>query len=271
MRDHLGPALEAAGLGAIKVVIWDHNRDGMLERAAVAYGDAAAARYIWGVGYHWYGDARFEAWPERSEVPFEDRQREGAPVFELRGRLGLENVRRVAELRPDKHVIFTEGCQELGGRPLAALLGEWKLGERYAMNIVADLNSGCEGWIDWNLCLDEVGGPNHVGNYCSAPVICDTKADEVLYQPSFWYLGHFSKYIRPGARRAVCSSSRDALEATAFVNVDGSLAVVVMNQSDAPVGFWLKLAGSGAARTEAPPRSITTLLAEPEAGAEARL
>ena len=53
------------------------------------------------------------------------------------------------------------------------MLGEWKLGERYAMNIIADLNSGCEGWIDWNLVLDETGGPNHVGNLCVAPVIAD--------------------------------------------------------------------------------------------------
>ena len=37
-----------------------------------------AAAYVWGLGYHWYGDPRFESWPDRSEVPFGDRQREGA-------------------------------------------------------------------------------------------------------------------------------------------------------------------------------------------------
>jgi len=259
VRDHLGPTLAKSGLGDVKIVIWDHNRDGMLERAAVAYNDPEAAKYIWGVGYHWYGDARFETWPRRSEVPFEDRQRNSAPLFELRARTGFDNVRRVAELCPEKHILFTEGCQELGGRPLADVLGLWKLGERYAMNVISDLNSGTEGWIDWNLCLDEHGGPNHVGNTCVAPIICDTKKDEVLYQAPYWFLGHFSKYIRPGARKAVCSSSRDVLEVVAFLNPDGSLAVVVMNQSEDTIKFWLKIPGS-AVRTVATPRSITTFI-----------
>ncbi|CAE8727699.1 unnamed protein product, partial [Polarella glacialis] len=83
-----------ADLGEVKIVIWDHNRDGMLERAAVAYSDERAAKYIWGLGYHWYGDARFETWPDRSEVCFEDRQHDDADAAELRSRLGLENLRR---------------------------------------------------------------------------------------------------------------------------------------------------------------------------------
>lgn len=262
VRDHLGPALEAAGLHQ-KIIIWDHNRDGMLERASVAYSDPAAARYIWGMGYHWYGDARFETWPERSEIHFEDRQADSdEPLIEIRARLGFENLRRVAELRPDKHIIFTEGCQELSGRPLSETLGDWKLGERYAMNIISDLNAGCEGWIDWNLCLNETGGPNHVGNFCSAPIICHTQKDEVLYQSSYWYLGHFSRFIRPGARRATCATSRDALEVTAFVNPNGNLIVVVMNQSERSMSFWLKVAGAGALLTEAPSRSISTFIVE---------
>lgn len=227
---------------------------------------------MWGVAYHWYGDPRFEAWPPRVKVPFSDRQRDGAPIFELRGCAGFDNVRHVADLRPDKHLLFTEGCQELGGASLVEVMGTWKLGERYAMNIIADLNSGCEGWIDWNLCLDETGGPNHVGNLCVAPVICDTQKGKVHYQPSFWYLAHFARYIRPGARRVLCSSSCDALETTAFYNLDGSLAVVVMNQSEEPQRFWLKIAGSGGQPTsavpiEAPARSILTLVVD-DGGAE---
>jgi O-glycosyl hydrolase len=315
VRDFLGPALERAGLfPSLKIVVWDHNRDAMFERAAVAYSDPEAEKYIWGVGYHWYGDARFEVWPGRVEVNYADRARDqlasivarlrdrdkrrakdgkppedekvvaarwkkfdgltwmaGLPspqsietsprTFpELRSRLGFENVRRVADLRPDKHILFTEGCQELGGRPLSSVMNDWWLGERYAMNIISDMNAGCEGWIDWNLCLDENGGPNHKGNMCVAPIICDTRSNKLAFLSPFWYLGHFSRYIRPGARRVLCASSRDALETTAFVNMDGSLAVVVMNQSNADFTFWLKVAGSGAANVEAPARSITTFL-----------
>lgn len=262
VRDHLGPKLEAAGLGWVKILIWDHNRDGMLERAARAYSDPEVAKYVWGVAYHWYGDARFESWPERSVVQFEDRQQGGTPLAELRSRLGLEAVRRVAELRQDKHLLQTESCQELGGRPLRACLQDWKLAERYGMNIIADMNAGCEGWIDWNLCLNQDGGPNHAGNLCVAPIICDTTSDEVFMQPCYWYLGHFSRFIKPGARRVICGSSRDVLEVTSFLNPDGSLVVVVMNQSVEGVEFWLKVGESGAVPTDAPARSITTYVVD---------
>eukprot|EP00929_Paragymnodinium_shiwhaense_P060213 TRINITY_DN30097_c0_g1_i1.p1 TRINITY_DN30097_c0_g1~~TRINITY_DN30097_c0_g1_i1.p1 ORF type:complete len:643 (-),score=134.22 TRINITY_DN30097_c0_g1_i1:137-2065(-) len=257
VRDHLGPTLEAEGLSDVKIMIWDHNRDGMFERAAAAYSDPEAEKYIWGCAYHWYGDARFETWPNRYELRFEDRQREGHSTLELRARAGFDNVRKVAALRPNKHILFTEGCQELSGRPLESVLGKWQYGERYGSNIINDLESGTEGWIDWNLILNEIGGPNHVGNYCVAPIICDTRTGELHYQTAFWYLGHFSKFIRPGARKVLCSTSRDVLEVVAFMNTDGTLAVVVMNQSDEEVEFWLKLP-SAALETQAMARSITT-------------
>jgi glucosylceramidase len=264
VRDHLGPAFEETGLlENVRIVIHDHNRDTMLERAAVVYDDPEAARFVWGTGYHWYGDARFEAWPHRSWVPFEDRQCGQTPIFELRAQVGFDNVRRVAELRPDKHLLSTEGCQKEPGH--AGLLSEevassWKQGERHAMNFIADVNSGCEGWIDWTFCVDETGGPSHAGNTCLAPVICDTQADQLLFRPSFWYLGHFARHIRPGARRVVCGSSRDVLEVTAFKNPDTSVIVVVLNQSEEGVDFVLKVAGAGAVCTEAPARSITTFV-----------
>mmetsp|Transcript_102789 Transcript_102789/g.297159 ORF Transcript_102789/g.297159 Transcript_102789/m.297159 type:complete len:590 (+) Transcript_102789:100-1869(+) len=275
IRDHLGPTMHQHGLEGVRILFWDHNRDGMLERAAITYADLEAAKYIWGMCWHWYGDPRFETWPPRHEVSFTDRQQDEKAIFELKGRAGFDNVRKVAELRPDKHLIFSEGCQELSGRPLSKLLGDWKLGERYALNIINDVNSGCEGFIDWNLCLDEEGGPNHVGNTCAAAVICDSASQKVLYQPIFWYIGQFSRYIRPGARRVSCSTSRDTLEVTAFVNPDGRLAVVVMNQSDLSESFWLKVACDGGPEpfssvwVDAPARSIVTLVADDKVAEEA--
>ena len=47
IRDHLGPALHRAGLGRVKILFWDHNRDGMLERAASMYSDPEAAAYVY--------------------------------------------------------------------------------------------------------------------------------------------------------------------------------------------------------------------------------
>ncbi|CAN5720910.1 glycoside hydrolase family 30 protein [soil metagenome] len=211
IRYHLGPALEKAELGRIKVIIWDHNRDYLVHRARVAYHDPEASKYIWGAGFHWYGPDKFD------------------------------NVRLLHDAWPDKHLIFTEGCQEGGPHT-----GEWALGERYARSIVNDLNRWTEGWVDWNLLLDETGGPNHVGNLCSAPILADTRTDAVLMQSSYYYIGHFARYIRPGARRVLCATSDDGVEATAYANPDGSLATVTFNPGDEAKDLHLDFCGQGA-------------------------
>ena len=235
VRDYLGPALEDCGMD-LKLLVWDHNRDEMFMRAKTIYSDPLAAKHVWGVAFHWYGDPRYESWPEKS------------------GQLCYDNVQRVHDLRPDKHLVMTEACQEGGPHT-----GEWGLGERYAENIMKDLNHWTEAWIDWNLLLNGQGGPNHVRNHCSAPLLVDVEHDLVLFQSSFYYIGHFSRYIQPGAHRILCSSSRDALESVAFANPDGTVAVVVMNQSEHGVAFSLECGGA-AASASAPRRSITTFV-----------
>merc|ERR1712019_295463 len=131
------------------------------------------------------------------------------------------------------------------------------------MNIINDMNAGCEGWIDWNLCLNESGGPNHAKNFCVAPLVIDSFSGTISFQPCYWYLAHFAHFIRPGAQRVVCSSSRDALEVTAYSNATTSnVAVVVMNQSEQDIEFWLKVAGAGALLVLACGRSIHTLIVE---------
>lgn len=224
VRDFLGPELALAGLGHVRIIIWDHNRDLMVERASVVYADPEAAKYVWGTGFHWYGENHFD------------------------------HVQQVHDAWPDKHLLFTEGCQEGGPH-----LGEWELGERYACSIINDLNRWTVGWIDWNLVLDERGGPNHVGNLCSAPIMIDTASDALLHQSSYYYLGHFSRFIQPGARRVLCAATRQDLETTAFANPDASIAIVVLNRTEQAIGFKLSVSGQRV-MTELPARSIATYL-----------
>lgn len=224
VRDYLGPTLHDAGLGNVKVIVWDHNRDRMFERAKVVFDDPKAAQYVWGVGFHWYCGDHFD------------------------------NVQLTHDAYPDKHLIFTEGCQEAGPH-----LGSWDTGERYARSIINDLNRWTEAWVDWNLVLDETGGPNHVNNLCSAPIIADTQAGEIRYQSSYYYIGHFSRFIKPGARRVACAKTLDSLEACAFLNADGSIAVVVLNRTEQAIDFVLKSLGLQA-KTSIPARGIMTLL-----------
>eukprot|EP00928_Gymnodinium_smaydae_P003713 TRINITY_DN11311_c0_g1_i3.p1 TRINITY_DN11311_c0_g1~~TRINITY_DN11311_c0_g1_i3.p1 ORF type:complete len:588 (-),score=97.00 TRINITY_DN11311_c0_g1_i3:215-1762(-) len=240
VRDFLGPALEQSDLD-LKLLVWDHNRDDMYARARAIFSDPIASKYVWGTGYHWYGDPRHEAWPPR----------EGMVCF--------DNLQRVHELRPDKHIIMTEACQELGPK-----IGDWSLGERYGEAIIRDLNNWLEGWIDWNLLLDVTGGPNHVQNLVSAPIIADVARDKILFLSSFFYIGHFSRHIQPGARRISAASNRDALEVVAFANPDGCVVAIVMNRRDHDIDFYLQNSVAGAkaenlvTSASAPARSIST-------------
>jgi glucosylceramidase len=125
--------------------------------------------------------------------------------------------------------------------------------------MINDFRDGAAGWTDWNILLDETGGPNHVGNFCFAPVHADTRNGRLIYTNAYYYIGHFSKFVRPGARRIAASSNRASLQTTAFVNKDGSIVVIVLNMTDQPIPYHLLLKKEWAV-TESLPHSIATLI-----------
>ena len=125
--------------------------------------------------------------------------------------------------------------------------------------MIDGFNNGTVGWTDWNRLLDERGGPNHVGNFCFAPVHADTRTGELIYTPTFYYLGHFSKFIRTGAERISTSTSRSFLLATSFINKDDSVATVIMNPQDEEIAYRF-FVGSGETPMTIPPRAIQTLV-----------
>jgi glucosylceramidase len=222
----LGPTLGHNGLKDKKILIWDHNRGMMYQRAEGILNDPAAAKYVWGMGFHWYVEDNFD------------------------------NLKRVAETYPKLKMLLTEGC--LGPFDFKKI-GDWQMGETYARSLIHDFNNGAVGWTDWNVLLDTTGGPNHVNNFCFAPIHADTSTGQLYYLNSYYYIGHFSKFIRPGARRITSSSTTDALLTTAFLNPDGKVAVVVMNGTDKEQPFSLWDDGR-AATTASPAHSIMTLV-----------
>jgi glucosylceramidase len=231
LKNYLGPTIQKAGLGDKKIIVWDHNRDLMVQRANVIFGDPEASKYAWGMGFHWY-----ESWSGGDKM--------------------FDNVKLVHEAYPDKNLIFTEGCPESFS---PGMYNNWGLGEAYGRNMINDFNNGAVGWTDWNILLDETGGPNHVKNFCFAPVHGDTKTGQLIYTNSYYYIGHFSKFVRPGAKRIISSSSRSQLLTTAFINEDGKVAVIVMNQSNLKITYNLCI-GYYAAEVKILPHSIQTLV-----------
>jgi len=230
IKNHLGPTLQKNGMSSKKLIAWDHNRDLIYQRASTILNDPEAAKYVWGIGFHWY-----ESW---------------------NGGLQFANLRRVKESFPAKNLMFTEGCN---GPFSQNTIQQWKWGENYGENMINDFNSGAIAWTDWNIILDETGGPNHVGNFCFAPIHADTRNGTLYYMNSFYYIGHFSKFIHPGAKRIVSSSNRAQLLTTAFLNKDGSIAVIVMNKTNEKFAYRLYI-GTKAVELVSLPHSIQTLV-----------
>ena len=231
LKNYLGPTMKREGLGDRNIIAWDHNRDLIYQRVSTILADPKAAQYVWGIGFHWY-----EPWSG--------------------GDMMFDNVRLVRENFPNKPLIFTEGTVDSFK---AEDIHAWRLGEYYGRSMINDFNDGAVGWTDWNVLLDEKGGPNHVGNFCFAPVHADTRTGELIYTNSYYYIGHFSKFIRPQARRIASSPSRSALLSTAFINTDGTVSVVVMNKTDQKVTYFLWVDGN-AAEVNSLPHSIQTLV-----------
>jgi glucosylceramidase len=229
LKNFLGPTMHKEGLADKKIIMWDHNRDLIYQRAETYFNDPEVSKYAWGIGFHWYED-----WSGGEQM--------------------FGNLKKVEEAFPNKPLLFTEGCN---GPFNMQQISDWKWGERYGHSMINDFNSGAVGWTDWNILLDETGGPNHVHNFCYAPIHADTKTGALIYTNSYYYIGHFSKFIKPGAKRIISSPSRSQLSSTAFINTDGTIVVVVMNEKNFKTPFFLWINGK-AAETIALPHSINT-------------
>lgn len=231
LKNYLGPTLKKAGLGDKKITVWDHNRDLLLQRANTILEDPQASQYVWGIGFHWYED-----WSGGEQV--------------------YENVGKVNELYPNKKLMFTEGCND---KYNAKNLLLWKNGQRYGKSMINDFNNGTVAWTDWNILLDEFGGPNHVKNFCFAPIHADTSTGNLIYTPTYYFIGHFSKFIGKGARRISSAASRSQLLTTSFLNTDGKVVTVVMNQSNKKITYNLCI-GTSATEVTILPNAIQTLI-----------
>jgi len=207
VKKYLGKKMDELG---VKILFWDHNKERVMDRAMVMLSDEEAAKYIYGLAFHWYSGDHFEQ---------------------------LEMFNR---LYPEKKLAFSEGCYEYS----KGQMDTYKIGEKYAHDMIGNFNNHCNLFCDWNLVLNEKGGPNHVGNFCDAPIMADTENDRIDIHESFYYIGHFSKYIRPGAVRIGTSKWTPHLDTVSFKNPDGSIITIVLNTEDEALTVNLRLKGT---------------------------
>lgn len=114
-------------------------------------------------------------------------------------------------------------------------------GELWGNMIVNDMKNWVSGWIYWNMILDQNGGPWLVAvergdpdpNQQHSVVIVNRDTKEVTYTGLYYYLAHFSKFVKPGAYRVNCTGGSPNLNYVGFMNADGSIVLNVINNGDA--------------------------------------
>ena len=259
IEDHLGPRLKDGGHGDKKLLIYDQNRDGVEHWADVIYPDPAVAPYVSGMAVHWYAST-FKVFEEVL-----DRVHKKFPTFSI-----IHTEGTIDDLGKEAPggILDPERFQESGwfdndefwwndNATDWAYTATWAPNpqdhpiytpvHRYARNIIVSLNHWMDGWIDWNIVLDQDGGPNHAGNFCGAPIMIDVETGHVYYTPIYYVLAQFSRTIRPGDRAVQATThmadglDQDALHASATLNDDNLLSVQLLNTTKSPVEYQLQI------------------------------
>jgi len=208
----------------LKIMIFDHNKDHVVDWVRTIMTDPEASRYADGTAVHWYSGPDFE------------------------------NLGQAHNIAPSKFLLGTEACN------CPPSIGNWDHGESYGYDIIGDLNHWAVGWTDWNVLLDLQGGPNHLNNFCDAPILADLNNQKLVFQPPYWYMGQISRYITPGATVLNTTvANNNGVSAVSALTKDGSTVVVVMNRNNNAVMYTLQ-DGNKYASVTSPAHSIHTLI-----------
>jgi glucosylceramidase len=81
----------------------------------------------------------------------------------------------------------------------------------------------------------------------------------LIYTPTYYYIGHFSKFIEPGAVRVSTTTSITTIESTSFMNKDGKIITVVMNPTDNMINYKL-IVDSSETVLDIPPRAMQSIV-----------
>ena len=272
---YLAPAIKQAGLST-KIFGFDQNTFEMGPYVAAIYGDSLARAATAGMAVHWYGST-VSSFPDVLDSVYANHL--------------------------DKLIIHTEGCVDNLGCPAwdavtdpegfteenwfandafwwnkeatdwaystpfwPELHPKYSVVERYVTYLLEGIEHRMHGFIDWNMVLDKQGGPNHVSNFCGAPLMVDTDSKQLYYTPYYYALKQISNTLRPGDTIYTVSGKENTpLYGIASVNPQGKLAVQLYNQSDQPYTTSLTI-GKWQASITIPAKALLTLVTPNEIG-----
>ena len=239
IKANLGPRLRESKLTTKLQFCESHNRATGLKEFPPALKDPGARGFVSSLSVHGY------AWEESGS----------APIGKLRAAF------------PDLPIWMSEVCYAwvIDKKPMP--VHGFEDGDRWGRMILSDLENGVSGWIYWNMILDEKGGPWLVSENHGNPkkndqhplVIVDTQKGEVEYPGVYWYLAHFSRYLRPGAVRVRTSGEIRNVKAAGFVAANGSRVIEAVNSGADPVEIAVRDSGRTCV-VKMPAKSIATVL-----------
>ena len=183
------------------------------------------------------------------------------------------NFDKIAQLKqnyPQYPIWMTEVCHAyVCGYPKTKPLPNYDYadGDFWGNEIISDLESGVSGWIYWNMVLDEKGGPWLVSEVhgdpeqnAQQPVVVVNRTDQSIhYTALYYYLSHFSRYVRPGSVRIGTYENMEGIRAIAFLSPDNKVVLQVLNSSDQNKDLRIRINNWRASLT-IPASSINTLI-----------
>lgn len=239
IRDFVGPELQKSGLTTKLMMSEAPDRIVAYDRYHEVLDDAATRKFLSVVAYHGYDFANYD---------------------------------KIAELEK-KYSEFPFWMDEIcyayeAGYPTTKSLPvyEFEDGDVWGNVIFNDLEAGTSAWLYWNAILDETGGPWGISPVHGNPdpnaqhpvVIINKFTHQITYTGTYYYLAHFSKFVRPGATRVETKGNAPGIRVMSFASPDGGIVAQVLNSN--PEDKTVHLVNKGKTVSfKAPAQSINTL------------
>ena len=214
--NYLRPALDQNGLGDVKIIAWDHNRERIVDRAMESFAVDGARDAFWGLGYHWYSGDHFDA------------------------------VDAFRALYPEKEIFETEFCHEID----VDNFDDDKRNMDYAVEYISSLYHGSSAVCDWNLILDDKkGGPYHCRTMtgCAAAFYCDLQTGALVEDGIYRIIQTITSKISRGDKVVLTTRASQALKEVAVKKQNGEIWLFVLNTSDEEQTVNVRMDGSVAA------------------------
>lgn len=143
---------------------------------------------------------------------------------------------------PEKTIFHTESPCHNGAN-------SWDEAKDIFADILMYLNNGAVNYCYWNMILNETGLSSWDWKQNSL-ITVNRETGEVRFNHEYYAMMHFSRYVKPGARRiGVAAQGRRPEMCAAFRNPDGQIVVLAGNFADQPVHLQLRVDGQPATVT----------------------